>query len=73
MLSRDELGRIVREAWIACCLSIGDTKQSHLTPYDELNDSDKEADRQIGEAVVNAMRAEYMREAKYVLDKRGRA
>ncbi len=51
MITRDELGRIVRETWIAYCLETGDTKPSHLAPYDELSEWDKEADRRIGETI----------------------
>jgi len=49
--NRDLLGRKVREVWIAYCLEVGDTKPSHIAPYDDLSEVDKEADRRIGEAL----------------------
>lgn len=48
----DELGRVVRDSWVAYCRETGDTKTSHLTPYDELGEWDKEADRRIGKAIA---------------------
>ncbi len=52
-LDRDALGRIVRDAWIEWALSQPNPKPSWLVPYDDLSEPDKEADRQIGEAVRN--------------------
>jgi len=49
--SRDEIGEFVRNVWIAYCTDIGDSKPSHFTPYAELSEADKEADRRIGTAV----------------------
>lgn len=49
---RDQLGRIVREAWIRWAQQQPSPKPSWLVPYDELSEADKEADRQIGEAVA---------------------
>jgi hypothetical protein len=51
-LSRDDLGRIVREAWVRWAQTQPSPKPSWLVPYDELSEADKEADRQIGEAVA---------------------
>jgi hypothetical protein len=51
-LSRDALGRIVREAWVAWAREHPTPKPSWLAPYDDLNEADKEADRRIGEAVA---------------------
>lgn len=48
---RDELGLFVRLAWVEYCQSIGDAKPSHIAPYHELSEADKEADRCIGEAI----------------------
>ncbi len=53
-IDRDVLGRIVRDAWIAWAKTQPDPKPSWLVPYDELSEPDKEADRQIGEAVRRA-------------------
>jgi hypothetical protein len=48
---RDYLGALVRRAWVNYCLEIGDHKTSHVEPYSKLSESDKEADRRIGEAI----------------------
>lgn len=50
--SRDVLGRFVREAWVRWAEQQTDPKPSWLVPYDDLSEPDKEADRQIGEAVA---------------------
>jgi hypothetical protein len=50
--ARDDLGRMVREAWVRWAQSQSNPKPSWLTPYDELSEPDKEADRQIGEAIA---------------------
>ncbi len=55
-LSPDDLGRIVREAWIKWAKDQPNPKSTWLVPYDKLDETDKEADRMIGEAIVNAMR-----------------
>ncbi len=56
-LSRDDLGRIVREAWCGWAKNQPQSrmKDSWLVPFDELNESDKEVDRLIGEAVVRRL------------------
>jgi len=55
-LSRDDLGRLVRQAWIRWAIQQPEPKLSWLVPYDELSEPDKEADRQIGEALRSALR-----------------
>lgn len=55
-MSREDVGRLVRDTWIAYCLEIGDTKASHIAPWEELSEQDKEADRRIGDAVIAAYR-----------------
>lgn len=50
--SRDQLGRFVREAWVRWAQTQPNPKPSWLVPYDDLSEPDKEADRQIGEAVA---------------------
>jgi len=50
--SRDDLGRFVREAWVRWAETQPNPKPSWLIPYTELSEVDKEADRQIGEAVA---------------------
>ena len=51
-IERDTLGRMVREAWVRWAHTQPSPKPSWLVPYDELAESDKEADRQIGEAIA---------------------
>jgi hypothetical protein len=48
---RDELGRMVREAWVRWAKTQPSPKPHWLIPYAELAEPDKEADRQIGEAI----------------------
>jgi len=50
---RDVLGRIIREAWMTWAQEQPSPKASWLVPYDELAESDKEADRQIGKAIAS--------------------
>jgi hypothetical protein len=52
VISREFLGRVVREAWVKWAQQQPNPKPSWLAPYDELSEADKEADRQIGEAVT---------------------
>ena len=49
----NDLGRIVRNAWIEWAKEQPNPKPSWLVPYDELNQADKDADIRIGQAVVN--------------------
>lgn len=49
---RDELGRMVREAWVRWAAEQPNPKPSWLVPYGQLAESDKEADRQIGETIA---------------------
>lgn len=51
---RDVLGRLVRNAWIRWARTQPHPKPSWLVPYDNLDEADKEADRQIGEAIASA-------------------
>jgi hypothetical protein len=51
VLSREFLGRAVREQWVRWAKSQPSPKPSWLAPYDELSEADKEADRQIGEHI----------------------
>lgn len=51
-LSRDEVGRVVRDAWVEFAKLDPKSPPHHLTPYDECDEKTKEADRRIGEAVV---------------------
>ncbi len=55
---RDRLGRMVRVAWVKWAKTHPSPKASWLAPYDDLGEMDKEADRQIGETIWEAARAE---------------
>lgn len=50
--SREQLGRMVREAWVDWARTQPNPKPSWLVPYDDLSEPDKEADRQIGERIA---------------------
>lgn len=50
-VSRETLGRVVRDAWIAWAEEQPNAKPSWLVPWDLLAEPDKEADRRIGQAV----------------------
>jgi len=52
-MDREELGKLVRRVWVEYCLEIGDTKPSHIAPWEELSEADKEADRRIGVALYD--------------------
>lgn len=54
-MTRDELGRVAREAWIAWAHEQLNPKESWLAPWEELPEVDREADRRIGEAVRAAV------------------
>lgn len=49
---RDVLGRMVREAWVRWAQTQPNPKPTWLVPYADLDECDREADRQIGEAVA---------------------
>ncbi|MDR3502895.1 MAG: hypothetical protein P4L79_09955 [Legionella sp.] len=49
---RETLGRMVREAWVRWAQAQPAPKPSWLVAYDDLPESDREADRQIGEAIA---------------------
>lgn len=44
----DCLGRAVRETWVGFAREQGDTRPSHLLPWDELDEANREVDRRIG-------------------------
>lgn len=54
-MTRDDGGRLVREAWVKYVLeTVDDPKPSHVVPWgDMLSEWDKEADRRIYEAVLD--------------------
>jgi hypothetical protein len=48
---RDQLGRLVREEWIAFARERGDSKPSHLVEWEALDAVNKEVDCRIGTAL----------------------
>ena len=71
--SRDDLGRVVRDAWIAWARTQPNPKPSWLVPYRDLAEPDKEADRLIGEAVTVFIEARVDLMAHHQVDQAGRA
>ena len=59
---RDRLGRLVRELWVGWAEQQPTPKPSWLLPYDELDESDKEADRIIGYGLYLEFNAEIIGE-----------
>lgn len=52
---RERLGRLVREAWVAYVRETQpNPKPSHVAPWEELSEWDKEADRRIADALCAA-------------------
>jgi transcriptional regulator with XRE-family HTH domain len=49
---REELGQVVRAAWVTWARTQPNPKPSWVAPWDELSETDKEADRCIGMAVA---------------------
>jgi hypothetical protein len=58
---REALGRRVREIWVQVARERGDAKPSHLAPWEELSQTDREADMRIGETIAREERAECQR------------
>lgn len=58
MLSREALGRLVRETWVAWAREQPAPKGSWLAGWDELDDGQREVDMRIGEAVAAAVIAD---------------
>lgn len=54
----ERLGRLVRDVWVAWACERENPKNSWLVPWDELDDSQREVDIRIGEAVAIAVRAQ---------------
>lgn len=52
---RERLGRLVRAAWVEWAHEQPDPHPSWLTPWDQLSESGKEADRRVGEVVCLAL------------------
>jgi len=56
-LSPDELGKAVRDqGWLPWASQQPNPKDSWLVPWDDLNETDREADRQIGLALLQHIR-----------------
>ena len=51
-MTREDLGRIVRETWVKWASEQPDPKPSWLVDWDDLDDGQREADMRIGEAVA---------------------
>ena len=54
---RERLGMEVRAAWVTWAVCQPNPKPSWLEPWDKLSEADKEADRQIGEALYRSITA----------------
>lgn len=52
---REHYGQLVRKVWVMYCRETGDAAPTHLAPWEELSEWDKEADRRIGAAVMTAV------------------
>lgn len=55
MRTHDDLGQIVRAAWVAYCRETGITKPSHIASWEALSEWEKEVDRRIGQAVIREL------------------
>ena len=53
-MSREHLGRLVREEWVTWAREQPNPKASWLAPWEELAEPDREVDRRIGERVAQA-------------------
>lgn len=72
-LARDELGQVVRLSWIRWAAQQAAPKPSWLLPWANLDEPSREADRQIGEALLRYVRAVDGMEAEYARLKGGMA
>lgn len=52
-LRREYLGWLVRDVWIKWAREQAPPKPSWFTPWEEMNEADKEVDRRIGETLFN--------------------
>ena len=52
MISRETLGKLVRQVWIEWAKEQPNPKASWLVPWERLSESDREVDRRIGENVA---------------------
>lgn len=65
---RETLGRVVRDAWVEWAKEQPNPKPSWLVPWSELNETDKEADRRIGEAVARHVIGHYDEDDEPLID-----
>lgn len=56
-MTREALGRLVRDVWIAWAKEQPNPKPSWLVEWDGLSEPDREVDRRIGEVIAAAERA----------------
>jgi hypothetical protein len=61
MLDREKLGRIERAVWVEWASGQPDPKPSWLVPWELLDESQREADRQMGMAAAREGQAELVR------------
>ncbi len=54
---REMLGKAVRDEWVIWAQEQTNPKPSHLVPWSELDEANKEVDRRIGEAVARHLAA----------------
>jgi hypothetical protein len=52
---RERLGRLVRAAWVEWAREQTNPHPSWITPWEQLSESGKEADRRVGEVVCLAL------------------
>lgn len=52
-IMNDELGRVVRDAWVAYCVETGRVQSNHIWPWERLDEWNREVDRRIGKAVAD--------------------
>lgn len=59
---REALGRRVREVWIAWAKTQPEPKPSWLVPWEEMEEKDREVDRQIGETIAEEAQVDLLKE-----------
>jgi len=68
MITDEELGRVVRQAWINWANEQTNPKPSWLVGWEGLSRADQEADIKIGRAVAELVRLRCMQEVAHVRD-----
>lgn len=69
--SREDLGRMVREEWIAWASQQPNPKPSWLIPWEDLDDGQKEIDMRIGVRLYNKGIAEFLHQLYRVSRQKG--